>query len=59
MGSLKNFDPTVAIKYWLAKKRRQPKSYEKAHSQEWFHGVFDEARKNIEEDNNIDPVIRF
>lgn len=48
MCTLEKFDPTPAINYWMAKKKRHPKMNNKAHAQEWFHGVFDEATHKTE-----------
>lgn len=55
MSSLEKFDPTRAINCWMAKKKRRPKSHAKAHQQEWFNGVFDEAK----EKKQFKPIIKF
>lgn len=57
MGSLETFDPTEAVNYWFAKKKRVPKHNIKSHQQDWFNGVFNEAtnKKNI----ISQPLIKF
>ena len=50
MGTLEKFDSTPAACCWLAKKKRHPKTNNRAHQQEWFHGVFHQP-PNIEKKN--------
>lgn len=58
MCPLNNFDPTPAVTYWINKKQRHPKLNAKAHKQEWFNDVFDEAT-NIEKKQKFQPIVEF
>lgn len=57
MVPLNNFDPTDAVEYWMKQKNRNPVTASKSTQQEWFKGVFSEAKQRQERQYN--PIIRF
>ena len=50
-----DFDPIDAANHWMSIKKRRSKSSEKAKYQEWFVGVFKQAKGKIRKNrtNNI------
>lgn len=59
MGTLENFDPTPAVHYWLAKKKRHLTSTNKSHQQEWFNGVFERPPQSTKKNQPINSLIKF
>lgn len=57
MPCLDEFEPTPAANYWIAQKRRRPKSSDKSRQQEWYRGVFPEA--SAKENRDRHPKIEF
>lgn len=48
MGPLSEFDPSDAVDYWMNEKRRKAVIPRKSRNQEWFKGVFAEAKERTE-----------
>lgn len=62
MCNVSKFDPHPAIIKWLSDKKRHNKVHPLAKQQEWYEGVFEEARlsKTADEDLAIkDICIQF
>jgi hypothetical protein len=57
MPTLDKFDPTDAVRHWLATKKRRPFEGSKTKQQEWYKGVFDEADMLFKRKHT--PIIKF
>jgi len=44
MSSVSEYNPNEAVLLWLKEKQRHSKVHEKATNQEWYQGVFPEAK---------------
>lgn len=44
MGPLIDFDPSSAVQFWFDQKKRHPHVGQKSKEQQWFMGVFPEAK---------------
>lgn len=52
MPPLSDFDPTEAVQYWMHEKKRNPKTSQTSQQQEWFKGVFKEAKDREHKTSN-------
>ena len=53
MPTLEEFDPSKAVRHWMALKQRKPRVGDKVQHQEWYIGVFRSATYRISKPSEI------
>lgn len=59
MVPLVEYDPSDAVKFWMEKKDRRPHIGQKNRQQEWFNGVFPEAKLRINKTLKKNRIVKF